>query len=627
MLRPSKYPFVCNVCGKTGNVGDKISWVPGVKGAAHALCSEEGRALTEKVRASHAKDSDRSFPAPEGKSYLPYQRAGIAYALERRCTLIADEMGLGKTIQAIGVINASPEIRNILIICPASLKFNWKNELSAWSCQALSWSKTSWGWTGHGVSRLIYIINYDQLAKLSVPEMWDLVVCDEFQYCKNQKAARTKLTAEHCKSARKILGLTGTPINNRPVELYSLLELLGGCEILSGTGKQRFTRFAWRYCAPKQVWTGKKLVWDFGGADHLEELQEKLRVNCMVRRLKADVLTELPAKRRQIVVLGEESDDGYQITETDYENAVSSLRKGAKYAFEEISEARHLQALRKLDAAIKFIRDSADGNDRKLVVFAHHKDVIAGLRTGLADLGIAVIDGSTSQEERAESVRRFQEDDSCRVFIGSIMAAGTGLTLTAASHVIFVEMDWQPGNMVQAEDRCHRIGQRDSVLVQYLVVDGTLDSKIAKLLVRKLGVISAALDGAMPELPAVHAPVVLDEIAFTSCTCLAAPGAMPWEHATWCDMHGLPYQTGNVAVEKVIETKPKLTPEEIERIHTAVRQLASVCDGAVALDGAGFNALDASFGRSLAQCATLTEKQALAARRMLKKYVRQIGEI
>lgn len=620
MLLASKYPFTCKVCGKSGKAGEKVSWVRGVTGVAHSLCSVEGRTLAAKVAASHARDAQGTFPAPVGKSYLPFQRAGISYALQRDCTLIADEMGLGKTIQAIGFINASPEIKRILVVCPASLKFNWRNEISAWHNAPVSpdWSPTKWGFVGNcnQTGREFYIINYDVLHKLNDEFQWDLMICDEFHYCKNSKAKRTQEVMKRAQTSKRVIGLTGTPVANKPVELFSLLQ------ILKQDLAKKFTTFAYRYCNPQKVWTGRKFVTSFDGASNLDELQEKLRESCMVRREKADVLTELPAKRRQIVTLDSVKDDGLYsefINEENYEETVSKLRRGAKIPFEEISKTRQEQALAKLPKALEFIKETINGGINKVVVFAHHVDVIKGLQAGLSEFGCVTISGDTTNEERANAVSEFQTNGACKVFIGSIIAAGMGLTLTAASTVIFVELDWTPGNVTQAEDRCHRIGQKDSVNVYHLVVDGTLDAKLCKVLVKKQEVISQALNGSPP---------VYDDLQFKSCTCLAAD---EYDHATWCDM----YEKKLVSDEYVQEyadksiprNTPKISEKEIAVIHDALKILASRCDGAVSPDGQGFNRLDATFGKRLAACEQLTEKQALAARRMLKKYVRQIGEV
>lgn len=633
-LLSSKYPFRCTACHKSGEVGERVSWVKGVQGVKHALCSEEGKEAAAKVAESRAVDAVGDFPAPTGKAYLPFQRAGIAYTLAHTHTLIADEMGLGKTVQAIGVINADEAIKTVLVVCPASLKGNWRSELDAWfgdGSSGFRWRKTKAGHIGDAhLSRAgltVQVVNYDMLKHVEAFP-YDLAVFDEFQYCKNGKAKRTQAAIRLAHAAKKVIGLTGTPINNRPKELYSqLLALksdLAWAETPKGCDKKE-VNFLFRYCGPQKVWTGRKTVTTFDGATNLDELQERLRSELMVRRLKADVLTELPAKVRQVIALdvvtGCEDHDIGEITEENYESVIAGLRKSGKVAFEDISAERHTQALAKIPQAVEFIREALDSDPlKKIIVFAHHHDVLDGLAEGLSEYGIARIDGRTATSTRQAVVKAFQEGPA-RVFVGSLTAASTGLTLTASSHVVFVELDWQPGTMAQAEDRAHRIGQRDSVLVQWLVVNGSLDSKIAKILVKKTGVISAALDTGLE-----YAGGIRDDIAWEQCTCLAAPDGSNG-HASWCDYGVKPPSVAAVLKEVEELAKPKLSEEQIARIHEALRALAEACDGARSKDGQGFNRLDASFGTSLARRERLTEKQAIAAQRMLKKYKGQIGDV
>jgi hypothetical protein len=189
--------------------------------------------------------------------------------------------------------------------------------------------------------------------------------------------------------------------------------------------------------------------------------------------------------------------------------------------------------------------------------------------------------------KRQAEVERFQNDPACRMFIGSIHAAGVGITLTAASHVVFAELDWVPGNVSQAEDRCHRIGQRDSVLVQHLVFDNSVDSRMAGIIVAKQAVIDSALDEGM-KIPKVEVVV----------------GPQP--------------------VKEPVVNPGDLPPEQVEAIHTALKLLASRCDGAFAEDGAGFNKLDTNFGHSLASAPRLSQKQAAAGKKLANKYRRQL---
>jgi SWI/SNF-related matrix-associated actin-dependent regulator 1 of chromatin subfamily A len=196
MIITSKFPGRCLTC--SGNIapGDRVSWIKGIKGVSHAACSPEGKEVLAAVEASRATDAVIEAPAPEGLSYLPYQRAGISYALNRAGSLVADEMGLGKTIQAIGVINGDETIRRVLVICPASLKLNWNRELGRWLVREATIEIVNGGRTitTKGGDLQIVIVNYDVLKKWRdslLADAWDLVIVDEAHYCKNAKAQRT----------------------------------------------------------------------------------------------------------------------------------------------------------------------------------------------------------------------------------------------------------------------------------------------------------------------------------------------------------------------------------------------------------------------------------------------------
>jgi SWI/SNF-related matrix-associated actin-dependent regulator 1 of chromatin subfamily A len=267
-----------------------------------------------------------------------------------------------------------------------------------------------------------------------------------------------------------------------------------------------FWAYARRYCDAKQVKHGKGNAdknwhWDFSGASNLSELQVRLRAGCMIRRLKSEVLKQLPSKRRRIIVLpsiGEGDDD--LMPNLTFENFDAAVRKlySDKVLFEEYSNRRLAQGLAKVPQVVEYVMSALEG-EQKVILFAHHGDVIEGLNTGI---GVALkegeyavtITGKTHVADRGNAVYSFQNDPNCRVLIGSIGAAGVGLTLTAASHVIFAELDPVPGKMTQAEDRAHRIGQEECVLIDHLVWDRSLDSRICKILVRKQAVLSAALD-------------------------------------------------------------------------------------------------------------------------------------
>jgi SWI/SNF-related matrix-associated actin-dependent regulator 1 of chromatin subfamily A len=441
-----------------------------------------GRAEERKVAvaASRAVDAALEIPAPAGLEYLPFQKAGVAFAADRPAVMIADEPGLGKTIQTLGLINLDNSIRTVMLVCPASLKLNWGLEAAKWLVSGCTLSiEESKGTgrvtvTGAGTVR-IYVANYEALRDREDLQAIkaDLLVVDEAHFVKNQKAQRTQAVRKVAQSARRKVLLTGTPIVNRPVELFSLLAMLDPARY----GEKAFFAFAKRYCDAKQVYAGSKgYVWDFTGSSNLDELQDQLRSTLMVRRLKADVLKELPAKRRQIVVLPASKRTADKRTATHlaeieaakaaveaasllddadaYAEAVSALRKCMAIAFDELSAERHAAALAKVPAAVAHIKGVLEDNNQKLVVFAHHQDVIEKLTDELAEFGVVTVTGQTKIDDRQAAVVRFQNDPSCRLFIGNMQAAGVGLTLTAASHVCFVELAWECSTISQAEDRC-----------------------------------------------------------------------------------------------------------------------------------------------------------------------------
>ena len=452
-------------------------------------------------RASCALDADIDVPKPEGRDYMPYQRAAIAFAVAHPSVLFADEMGLGKTVEAIGVLNADPEAQLVLIVCPASLKLNWARECERWLMD-----RGPIGVAGKTFphSAKVVIVNYDILGKwqaeLSGP--WDVLIADECHYVKNKTAKRSK--ALYALQARRKLFLTGTPLLNRPVELWPIVSALAPKEF------EDFWEFARRYCKPKK----NRFGWEFNGATNLDHLHDRLRSTIMVRRTKAQVLPDLPPKRRQVIELASDHIANLIAVETEAWQehqsrlkelrAVSSanaerpgeleeLRRGIHVAFGELAKLRQATALAKVPLIVEHLRSVLD-DTQKVVVFAHHQAVIQQLAEAFEDAAVTLT-GADDPTKRQAAVDRFQEDESCRLFIGSIKAAGFGLTLTAAAHVVFAELDWVPAHLTQAEDRTHRLGQQDSVLVQHLVLEDSLDARMVGTLIKKQRVIDQVVDG------------------------------------------------------------------------------------------------------------------------------------
>jgi SNF2 family DNA or RNA helicase len=402
-----------------------------------------------------------------GGTLMPFQRAGVKYAVNAKRCLIADEMGLGKTVQALAVLKHL-NVMPALVICPASLRMNWMREARKWipGCYSIPYEINP-----HSD---VAVINYDIMAKWKTHIIEKIqrgkikaIVFDEMHYLKNHKALRSVACREVATALRKqqgdqavILGLTGTPVLNRPAELLNLLQILGRLDEVGG-----FKTFRDRY-----------LMGDFHGRGaNLEELQVMCRSRFLIRREKAQVLTDLPPKTRNNVDIPMADPAAYRAVED------APLIENEAAAIVRLGELRRESARQKLPAIIEWVREFID-EGRKLVLFAVHQEIQAALMAEFPDA--AHILGDDDQPSRQRAVDRFQEIPECRLIVCSLRAAGVGLTLTAASDVAFCELGWTPGDMDQAEDRCHRIGQRDSVTAWYLVTTG-VDQSMMELIEEK----------------------------------------------------------------------------------------------------------------------------------------------
>jgi SWI/SNF-related matrix-associated actin-dependent regulator 1 of chromatin subfamily A len=599
--------------------------------------------MQENIEASHAADADIDIPHPEGFDYKPFQRAGIAWAIKHKQVLIADEMGLGKTIQALGTINADETIHSAVIVCPLSVALNWRKEAQRWLTRPMT--------IGVATGKLwpkdadIVIVHWAIVARHTEAlreRNWDMIVLDESHYAKEPRAKRSMAIFGNYRSriepleARYKLALSGTPVPNRPIEAYGVLHWL------DKTTFKSWADYAKRYCAAKQTPYG----WDVSGHSNLAELQEKMRRSVMIRRLKADVLTELPPKVRQVILIDSESGEAKKAVESErrvlaaskerrekamvavelakaaspeeYEAAVRALHDVDNSAFTEISRVRHETALAKVPDVIAHLQDLLDGGIEKIVVFAHHRDVIAQLHQGLTTTtktweGVKTVGivGGDAPEDRENAVTAFQNDPDVRVFIGSIGATREGITLTKASIAVFAELDWVPGNLNQAEDRIHRIGQTDSVLIQHLLIDGSIDAKMSDMILAKQAVIEQQLDKALPVKDAPQLNAITPE------------GAQSTD-----DPHKIEKPTSHSASADMIAARAAyITEEEIAQVHRGLQELAlNDWDHAREENSIGFNRLDVSIGHQLAERPVLTPKQAVLGSRILVKYRGQVGE-
>ena len=429
-----------------------------------------------------------------GGTLRPFQMQGVAFLEHRNGkAIIGDDMGLGKTVQALAYIHQHPEKVPVVVIAPSAVKYNWQNEAKKW----LGKNRRTEVLEGKKPYQLddpdIIILNYDiaggwveYLASLN-PK---ILVLDECHAIMNNTALRTKAVKLLAKRIPHVIPLSGTPIINRPKEIYNAIKLVEPHLFPS------FMAFANRYCAAHHNGWG----WNYDGASNIEELYEKLQ-GVMIRRKKTDVLTELPDKQRTFLPLSISNEKEYRKAENNFIGWVTE-RKG-KAAAEKASNAealtqiaalRFLAAKGAVSGAIAWIKDFFDTTPHKLVVFAVHKEIIETLMQEFGAMAVK-IDGSVAAKSRTEIVQEFQDNPSIRLFVGNIKAAGVGITLTAAHNVAFLELPWTPGELDQAEDRCHRIGQKNAVNVWYLLPKNTIEEKMAELIDEKRKVITAVLDG------------------------------------------------------------------------------------------------------------------------------------
>lgn len=608
------------------------------------------------VEASRASTSAINIPTPPGLEFYPFQKAGIEFLVANitanHGVLLSDQMGLGKSPMSIGYINAVGHdvIRRILIVCPASLKLNWKREFERWitdngQVYNVSIVDSDKPWPERAD---VCIINWDILGKahsiispngkkitcrnrscpechgtgvvLRFPQLngpWDLIIGDEIHAIKSYKSCRCRAFTR-LSSPRKI-GLSGTPILNRPIELQTTLAWLD-----KSMWGNRWS-YAKRYCAL----TTNRFGTDMSGASNLDELNYKLRSSgTMIRRLKADVLKELPPKVHQVIELPvngsadlvenewtayrkvESVLSGLRVamqlaktaeTDSEYHAAIEALKKGEAAAFKDMSLARKAVAMAKLPYVCTHINEiMEDDEDKKIVCFGHHLEFISSLCKMVQWLNPVEYVGDTPLVKRQEYVDRFQKDPACRLFVGGILPAGVGITLTASSHVVLAEFDWRPAMVEQAIDRTHRIGQTESVLAQYMVLAGSLDSYMAKTIIKKQAIISAALDAESKPPEDAEVSVSAEENA--------SPIAA-------------------VTRKEIIEKSVVLTPEDTQVVLAALRCITALdLDFAATKNAVGWSKNDVEIGHSLSKRDYLTPRQSVIGLKLANKYRKQLPE-
>uniref|UniRef100_UPI003AB0F028 SWI/SNF-related matrix-associated actin-dependent regulator of chromatin subfamily A-like protein 1 n=1 Tax=Centroberyx gerrardi TaxID=166262 RepID=UPI003AB0F028 len=421
------------------------------------------------------------------RSLMPFQREGVNFAVSREGRLLlADDMGLGKTVQAICIAAYYRNEWPLLVVAPSSVRFTWAEAFRRWlpsvrpdSINVVVKGKDSLR------SGLVNITSYDLLSRMDKQQPanpFNVLIMDESHFLKNMKTARCKAALPLLKAAKRVILLSGTPAMSRPSELYT--QILA----VKPTLFPRFHEFGTRYCDAKQLPWG----WDYSGSSNLGELKLLLEESLMLRRLKCDVLSQLPAKQRKVVTV---TVDGVNTrTKAALSAAAKELAKGQHNKMKE-KEALLIfyshTADAKMQAIMEYIMDMLECGRQKFLVFAHHKLVLDHITNELGKKNICYIriDGATPSAERQQLCDKFQySTDSC-VAVLSITAANMGLTLHSANLVIFAELFWNPGVLIQAEDRVHRIGQTSNVDIHYLVAKGTADDHLWPMIQGKMNVL------------------------------------------------------------------------------------------------------------------------------------------
>ncbi len=475
--------------------------------------------MTEIREASRSVDADISIPRLHGE-LLPYQRAGVSYASHTRRSFIADEMGLGKTIQAMATLeyihsqygdDETSPVYPAVVVCPPSLVLNWKKEYNKFLPDLIVETITNRKEIPMFGTYDVLVVGYSNITA------WEKQLCnhnayvfDESHYCKSRDAQRTKSAKKMTKSNKDavVLCLTGTPVTNRPAEYAPQLDIMGQLEKFGG-----LWGFYRRYCNAFQDKWGQ---WHLEGNSNLEELNDKLRATCYIRRTKDQVMTELPPVMHDAVIV-----DGAPAVMKEYKKAesdiVAYLVERAKQIAEELglpvgaatvmarlkAEANEhlvrMSVLRKIAARAKMpvVEEWVDAHiadGKKVVIAAHHRDIVDMLANKYGGLKIQ---GGMDVEAVEDAKHKFQTlpVEKAPVIVLSIQAAKTGHTLTAAQNVLFVELPWTPADVDQTYSRCHRIGQKGSVTSTYMLASGTIDEEIYALVEKKRSVVGKATDG------------------------------------------------------------------------------------------------------------------------------------
>lgn len=442
------------------------------------------------IKDNSVKDVVVDYSKYSHRPPLGHQKEAIQKLLENKKFILADDMGLGKTTSTI-IAALETGAKKILIICPATLKINWKREIENYSDRPIYIAESKNFSTEHD----FVIANYDILKNFHDPKKkedslilkseFDLVIVDEAHYIKNATAQRTKLINDIVKKTERLWLLTGTPMTSRPMDYFNLLSLV------DSPVAKNWMAYAIRYCEGYQFKVGNRKVWNITGASNLDELRERTS-GTILRRLKENVL-DLPDKIITPVYLKLKS-KAYEDVMGEYYDWYDKNPEESKsltVQFSKLTKVRQIIADEKIHQTIE-IAENIIEQGKKVIIFCNFTDSLNKIVEHFGKTAVK-LDGSMAQHERQYSVDQFQENDKIKVFVGNIKAAGTGITLTAGEAAIFNDLSFLPSDHAQAEDRSYRYGQKNNVLVYYPIYENTIEGIIYDILNNKKQVIETVM--------------------------------------------------------------------------------------------------------------------------------------
>ena len=442
------------------------------------------------IKDNTVKDVVIDFSKYSVRPPLSHQKEAIQKLVENKKFILADDMGLGKTTSTI-IAALETKAKKILIICPATLKINWKREIENYSDRSVYIAEGKNFDPNHDFVIINYDIikNFHDTKKKAESQIlganFDLVVIDEAHYIKNAQAQRTKLINDLVKKVDRLWLLTGTPMTSRPIDYYNLLSLV------DSPVAKNWMAYVIRYCSGYQFRVGPRKVWNVMGSSNLEELRDRTS-NTILRRLKEDVL-DLPDKIITPVYLRLKSKE-YEEVMGEYYNWYEKNPEESKsltVQFTKLTKVRQIVANEKITQTIELAENILE-QGKKVIIFCNFTDSLNKITEHFGKSAVK-LDGSMSKAERQFAVDQFQENEKITVFVGNIKAAGVGITLTSAEAVIMNDLSFLPSDHSQAEDRAYRYGQKNNVLVYYPIFENTIEGIIYDILNQKKNVIATVM--------------------------------------------------------------------------------------------------------------------------------------